>query len=184
MWPLVNGKQACHLKRCGSGPVSWMGYHWDPLRQLRQSKERPLTSPEPPVWGQKRYLSWREKRIPTYFGDSQFQSCHFWSPSLGPFHFWPIECPSPLCPLLLERTQSTEGIGLCLQLFQQSWRSPRVVRALGSPSNGAEAVTVGQPEEQTAPGQQGKNSARCQVPEHTWWCAPASSLLYLCSWSA
>lgn len=105
-------------------------------------------------------------------------------PAWDHFIFDPLSFLLLCAPYFWKEHRAQRGIGLCLQLFQQSRRSPRVARALGSPSNGAEPVTVGQPEKQTAPGQQGRNSARCQVPEHTWWCAPASSLLYLCSWSA
>lgn len=77
VWPLVSGKQACHLKRCGSGPVSWMVSHWDPPRPLRQTKDPPLASPETPVWGQRRCISRWEK----------FLGFHSWSPSPDPFHF-------------------------------------------------------------------------------------------------
>lgn len=77
--PLVGGKQACHLKTCGSGPVSWMGSCGDPPRPLRQTEELPLVSPETLVWGQGRCISRWEK----------FLGVQSWSPSPDSFHFDP-----------------------------------------------------------------------------------------------
>lgn len=65
VWPLVNGKQVCHLKRCGSVPVLWMGSPWELVRQLGQTKKLlPLASPMTLVWGQGRWISSQEKMNP------------------------------------------------------------------------------------------------------------------------
>lgn len=163
------GNRCIFFKRRGSGPVSWMGSHWDLQRQLRETKKlhchymrlQSEANEGPSLARKNEPLLTLETIHSGVFTLGLPAGTSFTFDSLNVLskcrkQRWEVNYFSSTLP---PRTQRVFALGS--KPCKSFWLTPRVVRAWSSSADRAEAVAIRQFEERTAQGAQGRNPVPC-----------------------